>query len=586
MKAPSWSARYLPLLPFLLTTLVFLPALGADFVGVDDPNLVWGNPGVTGGLSLAGLKWAFTGRGFPSWHPLTWLSHQADVSLFGLSPMGHHATSVLLHALTTALAFVFFRAATGRPGRSLLVALLFGLHPLRAESVVWVSERKDVLCALFCVAAMLCHLRYRRAPGVGRWLATTACVALALMSKPMAVTLPFVLLLLDLWPLGPTAGARVWRARVLEKLPWVALALAASALTVAYQRSSGALASTPLAQRLPRVAAAYGLSLWHTVWPLHLSYFYPRVEVPAWAVALSLAAVGALVAGAWLLRARAPAFTVGALWFLGVALPTTGVMQVGGQLTADRYTYLPHLGLFAAVVFALPVVPERWLRTAALASTALVVACASLLWGQIAVWSSSDDLYPHALERDPGNARALQYLGMLRLQQQRLPEGVALLEAAARAAPDDGFVLSNLARAYADTGDAERSLATAARAVKLPCEQSQLGLVLQVYGKALARAGRPAEAEPVLRRAVELKPAIPVEVDLARVLVAQQRDDEALALFEAGAQRFPGDGRFPLEEAELCVKLGRLDQARALAGRAAKLGADARRLEALRERLR
>jgi len=407
--------RALPLLVFVFTALAFWPAYDADYVFVDDGSMIINNPMVYGGLTWESVKWAFSTGHWGMWMPLTWVSHQLDITLFGLYPEGPHAEGVLIHSASAALAYLFLKRATGDTWRSLLAVLLFATHPMRAESVVWVSERKDVLCLFFSVAALERYAAYRQAPSPLRWAVVTALYGCALMSKAQAITLPFVMLLLDHWPLGPTQK-QAWVKRVLEKAPWVAMALASSVFTLRFQTEYGAVSHAGNADRVQRVLGAYGLTLWHTVWPRWLSYFYPRVTPPAWSTALSAAVLAAVIVAAVKLRNTRPSFSVGVAWFLGVMLPTTGVIQAGGQLTADRYSYLPHLGLFMGLVFLLPKVPERHRRTALLGAAALVFACVSALWGQAVSWNDSGRLYKQALERDPDSSRALTYMGMLELQ--------------------------------------------------------------------------------------------------------------------------------------------------------------------------
>ena len=544
---------WLPLFVFAVTVAVFLPALGGEFLTVDDGAMVFTNPGVLQGFSLAGLKWAFTTWYWGMWHPLTWVSHQLDVSLFGLDPRGHHAMSVLLHALTVTLAFVFLRDATGQPNRAALAALLFGLHPLRAESVAWVAERKDVLCALFGVLACLLYVRYRRAPSIRRWLGVALALAAALLCKPMAVTFPLVLLLLDFWPLQTSA----WRPRLLEKLPLLAMAAGASALTVFYQRSVEAVSQAPWADRLARAACAYGLELWHTVAPVGLSYLYPRETPPAWAVALSVLALIALLCSAWLVRRRAPSWTMGVAWFLGVMFPTVGLVQVGAQLTADRYAYFPHLGLFAGAVFAVPAVSGRFRRSAALGAVALLLLWASLLLGQLFVWRSSARLFAQALERDPNNVMALHSLALLQTQGDALDEGLATFRRALALTPNDGFIWSNYGRALMRKGDLAGALdATSRGFAARPGDP----MVREAHGEALASLGRCAEAVTVLRPLMpDPPPAARVEDPLAHCLLVVGGLDEAWAAYAQGLRRFPADTELPLTAAESALRLGRFD---------------------------
>jgi hypothetical protein len=478
-------SRWAPAAVFALTFAVFAPAVFGEWLSVDDGAMVLRNPGVLGGVGVDGIKWAFTTWYWGMWHPLTWLSHQLDVSVFGLDPRGHHAMSVLLHAAATALAFVFLRDATQQPGRALFAALLFGLHPLRAESVAWIAERKDVLCSVFWVGAMVLYARYRRQPSVARWLTMALACVCAMLCKPMAVTLPFALLLLDVWPLVTPRAE--WKKRVLEKLPLLGSSLGASVLTYLYQRSAETVTQAPLPERLARVVGGYGLELWHTVAPFSLSYLYPRQTPPGWAVALSAVALVALLASGWAARKKAPSWAVGVAWFVGVLLPTAGLVQVGAQLTADRYTYLPHLGLFFGAVFAVPEVSERSRRAVMLGAAAVLVLEASLLWGQLAVWRSSEPLFRQALARDPDNAMALHSLALLQTQGTELDEGLATFQKLLALTPNDGFVLSNYARALLRKGDVAGALDAATRGYQ---RRPQDPLVKDALVQALIAAGK------------------------------------------------------------------------------------------------
>ncbi|MFT3841075.1 MAG: tetratricopeptide repeat protein [Myxococcaceae bacterium] len=540
--------RALPFLMFGFTALAFWPAYDADFVFVDDGSMIINNPHVYGGLTWESVKWAFSTGHWGMWMPLTWMSHQLDITLFGLYPEGPHAEGVLIHSVSAALAYLFVRKATGDTWRSLLVAMLFAVHPMRAESVIWVSERKDVLCMFFSLAALWGYAAYRKSPAPWRWVVVTVLYGCALMSKAQAIMLPFAMLLLDHWPLGPQPDRKAWVRRALEKAPWVAMALASTVFTLRFQTEYGAVSSAGWGDRLQRVIGAYGLTLWHTVWPRWLSYFYPRINPPWWSTSLSVAVLVALLAAAFQLRKTKPAFTVGILWFLGVMLPTTGVIQAGGQLTADRYSYLPHLGLFMGLVFVLPPIPERHRRTAMLGAFALVFGCVSALWGQAVTWNDSGRLYKQALQRDPDSPRTLMYMGMLELGQNHAPEAVELLERSAKEQPNDGYVRSNLARAYEAAGRHDDALAMAESATHMYIEGgNHHGFVLQAYGKLLMHAGRLEEAETVLRQAVVYEPDIPVEIDLARLFVQEHRDAEAQAMLEAGQKRFPHERRFKKE---------------------------------------
>lgn len=393
-----------------------------EFVNYDVEAYILDNPPVRQGLTLAGVRWAFTAAHSANWHPLTWLSHMLDVELWELDPTGHNLTSVALHALNAVLLLVFLARASGRFAASLAVAALFALHPLRVESVAWVAERKDVLSGCFAFLTLFAYERWVRRPGAGRYALVLLCFALGLLAKPMLVTLPCLLLLLDLWPLRRTFR---WRL-VLEKLPLFALAGASSAVTFLVQRSAGvthAELELPLAERAANALVAYVAYLGKTVWPADLACFYPHpslvgadltraLYLPAAGAVVLLALVSALV----LVRLRrAPELFVGWAWYLGMLVPVIGLVQVGHQAHADRYAYLPLVGIYVAAAFGV----ERWLagrgagarRAAAWATAALVAAFAVVTFVQVGRWRDSFALWEQALRATRNNYMAHHLYG-------------------------------------------------------------------------------------------------------------------------------------------------------------------------------
>jgi hypothetical protein len=346
---------------------------GHPFLLLDDDQYITNNGYVRQGLSVEGLRWAFTQFHAANWHPLTWLSHMMDWELFGAEASGHHLMSVALHAANAVVLLFALRSMTGTLWPSALVAALFAIHPLRVESVAWAAERKDVLSGLLCMTTLLAYAWYARRPGVGRYVAVLVSFALGLMAKPMLVTLPFVLLLLDVWPLRrwPTlAGAsdtsrfstRASGPLLLEKVPLLVLTLASSVLTVMAQRVGGAVSTTEsvsFGMRLANAVVSYATYLWKTVWPASLAYFYPHpaeaAEAPAAffiATGISLVVIGMLTVLAFRDRSR-PYVAVGWLWFLGMLVPVIGMFQVGSQAMADRYAYLPLIGIYIVIGWGL-----------------------------------------------------------------------------------------------------------------------------------------------------------------------------------------------------------------------------------------
>jgi tetratricopeptide (TPR) repeat protein len=408
------SGRRLPLLLgaalALLTLAAYLPTLHNGFVNLDDGLYVTGNPHVQQGITGAGVAWALTANVANNWHPLTLLSHLLDCQLFGLDAAGHHATSLLLHLANVVLLFAVLRRLTGAVWRSAAVAALFAVHPAHVESVAWVAERKDVLSALFWLLAMAAYGRYARRPSVGRYLPVALAMALGLAAKPMVVTLPFALLLLDIWPLERLGLG--WKRLAVEKLPLLALSAASSLVTLHYQRTSLApLGLDPWSLRLANAAVSYTAYLGKLLLPSNLAVFYPiPLAIPAWKVAGAVALLAILTALAVRTARKAPWLLVGWLWFLGTLVPVIGLVQVGRQAMADRYTYIPSIGLFVAIVWGIAgLVGERRavLATAAAVVIALLVAGT---WMQAGTWRDSVTLYRHALAVTPDNY--LAHLGL------------------------------------------------------------------------------------------------------------------------------------------------------------------------------
>jgi Tfp pilus assembly protein PilF len=398
------------------------------FVNYDDADYVTDNPMVNHGLNGAALRWAVTSTGHSNWHPLTWISHMLDVQLFGLNSAGHHFTNLLLHVLSTVLLYLFLTWVTGAPGRSLLVAAIFGIHPINVESVAWVAERKNVLSMFFFILTLIAYAWYARKPRIDRYLLVLGCFVLALAAKPQVVTLPFVVLLLDFWPLRRFQGWQTssdafpapqqsWKWLLWEKLPLFGLAAASSVITVIAQR--GALSDTgtlPLFPRLTNAIYSYAMYIWKAFWPTHLAVFYPHQGrlLAIWQIVFCLVFLGAITALVWRERARRSYLLVGWLWFLGTLVPMIGIVQVGEQGMADRYAYLPLIGIFIAAVWA----AADWAQQLRLSSQVrislagvILAVLAAFTVGQVAIWQSSYDLWAHALKVTKNNSVAEDFIG-------------------------------------------------------------------------------------------------------------------------------------------------------------------------------
>ncbi len=497
----------------LVTLIVFLRAVEGGFVDYDDADYVTANAQVQAGLTWAGVRWAFTTGHASNWHPLTWLSHMLDAQLYGLTPAGHHLTSVAFHAVNAGLVFLVLWNLTGAAGRSLTAAALFALHPLRVESVAWISERKDVLSLFFGLLALLAYARFAAARskvntasaapdrwrGWGAYGLALLCFALSLLSKPMWVTLPFLLLLLDYWPLRRGgASVRVWGRLVMEKLPFFALTVASSLVTFWVQQRGGAVASVtglPLRARLENAGVAYGRYLLKALWPADLAPLYPHPGF--WPTDQVVVAALVVIGISLLVIARRrpwPYAFVGWFWFVGTLVPVIGLVQVGIQSLADRYTYLPGLGLILALVWGAQSLMARWRippLTIAFGVLALAATCAVLTWRQIRFWRDSERLFSRAVAVTKNNYLAHNNLGFYFAQQGRLPEAIAQYETSLRIKPDYEDALNNLGHALAGQGRHAEALPYYEAALRVRPRHVEVN---NNYGNALANLGRLEEA--------------------------------------------------------------------------------------------
>lgn len=492
-----------------LVALVYGQVGGFGFVAYDDGLYVTENPMVQRGLTWDGLVWAFTTLHATNWHPLTWLSLMGDVSLFGVDPGWMHRVNVLWHLANALLLWRVLERYTGARWRSWLVATHFAVLPVHVESVAWISERKDVLSTFFWLLTLAAWLGWLRRRSAWRYALALAAFALGLLAKPMLVTLPIVLLLLDVWPLGrlgpgPDRAARVRRA-VLEKLPLLALSLASGVTTIVAQHAGGATATRealPLAARAGNAALSAALYLWKTAWPAKLAVFYPNPAVgpaglppgPVVAAVLLLAAIS--VVAAWQ-RHRRPWLLVGWLWFLITLLPVIGLLQVGLQGMADRYTYVPVIGVSLALAWLLP---GRWGATRA-GRLALGVAAAALLLGlagaaraQAAVWRDSFTLFSHATRVTEGNWLAWKNLGTIHHGRGDTVRALEAFREAARARPDDPDVWFDLGTEHAALDQHAQAAECFRRAVLLEPSDREAWFRLAVARALLGERDAAAEA--------------------------------------------------------------------------------------------
>lgn len=576
----------------LLTAVIFSGAVRNDFVNYDDDLYVYANPVVARGLSLDGVVAAFTMPQARNWHPLTTISHMVDCAIFGPSPTGPHAINVLLHALTVGGLFLVLTRATGSVVRAAFVSLLFAIHPLRVESVAWISERKDVLSALLFVVTIGLYLRYVENPAARRmfWVALT--YGLALMAKPMVVTLPFVLLLLDYWPLRRCGATQsTWGRLISEKAPLFVLAACSCGLTLWAASYGGASTENPLpmTERLSGLLAAPWRYLALLFWPSQLAPLYPYERIDGVTGLMAGAALTLLSGFFFVLRRRYPEALVGWLWFLGMLVPVSGLISIGLHSHADRYTYLPSIGVLLALVWGVSRFFSR--GGSVLAGLGLIVAglLGWLTWTQLQIWRNSETVWKHTLavtrnnsvaannlgayyesrgdvdgalaqyqnalvvvDRQPAARASLQRasietnIGNVKASQSDLAGAIEEYRRAIRTRPDFANAHVNLARVFAQQRDWSAALTENEIALQL---QPRDAATLHQAGVALVRLGRTSEASGRFRRAWELDPKLAIAgVDLGNMLLGEGKIDEALLWYRRAAEADPknADAKFNL----------------------------------------
>jgi protein O-mannosyl-transferase len=602
---------------FLVVLWAFLSATRSGFISVDDELFVTENAHVQRGLTREGVAWALRQPVAANWHPLTTLSHMLDCQLYGLTAWGHHLTNILLHAASTALLFVVFRNMTGAVWRAAVLAALFGLHPLRVESVAWVAERKDVLSTLFWMLTLLTYVRYAqqskvssRKSRVSYGLALT-CFVFGLMSKPMLVTLPFVLLLLDYWPLQrfepKTWGSRLKAVRhlVWEKLPFFALSAIFSLVTFLVQRAAGAVdTQIPLEARLANALVSHVRYLGKMFWPDDLSVFYPHPgQWPGWQVLAAAVILGGLFGIAVWQAGGRPYLAVGWLWFCGMLVPVIGLVQVGSASMADRYSYVPSIGLLVALVWGVhELFARRRHRTLALAllGGAATLLCLALTRRQLEWWKDEETLLAHALavtqnqhlanyklgvdsfnlgvtlsergdfdrairyfERaillSPGKDDAHRALAHALLRTGQIDRAIREYDLALRLNSNDAEAHNNLASILARHGQAAQALEHLKEALRLKPDYPEAHDNL---GSVLSGRGRYEEAEAAFREVLRLKPDYPgARQRLERALAAQGKWVEVLAPYRQVLERDPADTRARLSLTRVLLEAGQLDEA-------------------------
>ena len=497
----------------VLTWLVFGQTLWHDFINYDDPRYVYENTKITGGLSISGIAWAFTHIHSLNWHPLTTISHMLDCQLYGLKAGPHHFTNVLLHTLTAILLFLVLQQMTGGPSRtgsiwrSAFVAAVFAIHPLRVESVAWIAERKDVLSGVFFMLTLLAYVYYARLPRVERYLLVVSFFAFGLMSKPMLVTLPFVLLLLDYWPLDRIKD-QFWK-RVLEKTPLVAMSAVSSIITFLVQKGVvGRTEELPILERINNAIVSYVLYIWQMLWPVNLAVFYPHPEnrLSFWGIASCLLLLICITAIAIGLREERPYLLTGWLWYLGMLVPVIGFVQVGWQGRADRYTYLPQIGLYIAVTWTVADMTALYRHHRTILGTAAILIIGALglrAWAQTSYWRNSETLFRHALAVTVNNDVAENNLGIVFLGQGKVDEAISLLQSAVDLRPDNSPAHENLAKALLQKGRGTDALIHYRKLLELQPDNME---VHNIVGTVLVQQGRVEEGVEEWQKVLSVEP--------------------------------------------------------------------------------
>jgi len=575
------------LLIVVTTLATYNPVNHHPFVNYDDDRYVYENLHVRAGLTWSTIAWAFTATEYANWHPLAWLSHAADCQFFGLNPAGHHFSSLLIHALNAAMLFLMLAWATGRAGPSLFVALVFALHPINVESVAWIAERKNVLCTFFFFAAIAAYGWYVRKPSWRRYLTVTALFAGGLMAKPMVITLPFVLLLWDYWPLSRRQAS--FRKLFLEKLPLLALSAASALITLHAQQAGGAMRSTvrfPFGLRIENAVTSYALYLWKTIWPAKLVLVYPYPSaVSIFSLAASVVALAGISVLVFRFRSRRY-LLVGWLWFVGTLIPVIGLVQVGDAAMADRYAYIPLIGILLMIAWGLADLADAW--KLGLPARLIPAACALILLAattehQLSYWSNDYELwahtvsitgpnfvaqnnlggalllagdpdaaYPHfeeAAKINPRDPMSHANIGAYLQDHGQWNAALAQYKIATRLTSDAGLLAStyaNIGTTYLNLGDDEQAKQNYDRALQLSPSQPNAWFGL---GNLAEKQGNLDDAIFHYSRAVELAPSANAYMSLGHALLAANRREEALAAFQAALKISPG-----LRKAELAVE--------------------------------
>jgi tetratricopeptide (TPR) repeat protein len=548
--------------------IAFGQTLRHDFVNYDDNDYVYENPRIIPGLSVSGIKWAFTHVHAANWHPLTTISHMLDVQLYGLQPWGHHLTNVILQATAAILLFLALRKLTLSIWPSAFVAALFAIHPLRVESVAWISERKDLLSGVFFMLTLLAYARYVRSDRdrSSPYAMVVALFALGLMCKPTLVTLPFVLLLLDYWPLrrwqgaGSTelgakgkgqnrkreagkAGETSLRGLLVEKIPLFALSTASCVVTLLAQHE--VLQKTlniTFIERAANAVVSYATYLGQMFYPAHLAVLYPysKADLKIAGVILDLGLLFAISVICFLWRRKYPFLTIGWLWYLGMLVPMIGIVQVGLQTHGDRYTYLPQIGLYIAVAWGAVELFKKWRvrpEIATIAASIAVIALTACTYREASFWQNGETLWKHAIENGSNSSVAHYSLGTLFLRQGQLDAALTEFEKALQINPNNAEAEMNSGVALLQKGDLDGAINHTQKALQIDPDYFEAEYNL---GNLLQQRGQPDEAIPHYRKALVSKPSYPEAHNSLGVALAQKGElDAAIAEFEEALRLKP-----------------------------------------------
>jgi protein O-mannosyl-transferase len=580
----------------LLTVVVYLPVGKNAFINFDDNHYLTDNPHLLTGVSWGTIKWAFTTYYAANWHPLTWLSHALDYQLFGLNPSGHHWVSVLLHALNAVLLFLGLRRLTGFTWRSLMVATLFAVHPLNVESVAWAAERKTLLSTLFFLLAIGAYVSYVRAPATKRWLAVAGLFALALMSKPQAITLPLTLLLLDYWPLGRTrflqtpaqensaapARPRSFSWLVVEKIPLFLLSALSAMVTVHAQRAGNAVRTMveySLRSRIENAIISYVQYVGDVFFPYHLAPIYPHPAAlfPAWKVSLAGAGLILISGLAIAARRRYPQVLFGWFWFVGVLVPMIGLVQVGMQARADRYMYIPMVGILLAVVWGVAELFVRLAvppRSATMVSILVSAALALTTFRQVEFWRNSETLWHYALSVTQDNFMAEDNLAQELAHQGRTAEAMVHFQRTLSLynwAPNDLIMFGVYEQRHGYPGDAIKQYQ---RALRDTTDASTRAVELSNMGSAYMELKDDDHAEQCFRQALQANPKNVSALIGTGVIADRHGDlDVAIRQYQAAVSVKPTDLGYALL-AQAFEKSGQASQAAEAYNRARLLSPD------------